>query len=219
MITIIQPVDKAAVIVFAHEGAVGDRHILFRIKRFQGPGLNTRCFIRQENWCGSIIVTMEDLRTLTPFSSKQYMLVLGTAVALPMDVENLSNLANLVLTYGSTLVIAEGLDILPIVAVALILVLLTARIVKRKRSVLKSFRARGTVNNKRSSGRLLKSQRSPVMKPCPSCAEQLPLSAIICRMCGYNFLAERPGRGQTLLPSPQAMTDEAPEQKLASAEL
>ena len=162
---------------------------------------------------------MEDLRTLTPFSSKQYMLVLGTAVALPMDVENLSNLANLVLTYGSTLVIAEGLDILPIIAVALILVLLTARIVKRKRSVLKSFRARGTVNNKRSSGRLLKSQRSPVMKPCPSCAEQLPLSAIICRTCGYNFLAERPGRGQTLLPSPQAMTDEAPEQKLASAEL
>ena len=125
MIIIIQPVDKAAVIVFAHEG--GRRsHILSRLKRFQGPGLNTRCFIRQENWCGSIIVTMEDLRTLTPFSSKQYMLVLGTAVALPMDVENISNLANLVLTYGSTLVIAEGLDILPIIAVALILVLLAA---------------------------------------------------------------------------------------------
>jgi hypothetical protein len=161
---------------------------------------------------------MEDLRTLTPFSSKQYMLVLGTAVALPMDVENLSNLANLVLTYGSTPVIAEGLDILPIIGVALILVLLTARIVKGKRKVLKSFRARGTVN-KRSSGRRFKSQRSPVLKPCPSCAAQLPLAAIICHTCGYNFLAERPGRGQTLLPSPQAMTNEAPEQKIASAEL
>jgi hypothetical protein len=34
-------------------------------------------------------------------------------------VENLSSLANLVLTYGGTLVIAEGLDILAITAVAL----------------------------------------------------------------------------------------------------
>ena len=131
-------------------------------------------------------------------------------------VRNLSYLANLVLTYASTLMIAEGSNILAITAAVLILVLLTARIVKRKRSVLKSFRARGTVNNKRSSGRLFKSQRSPVLKPCPSCAEQLPLAAIICHTCGYNFLAERPGRGQTLLPSPQAMTDEAPEQKIAS---
>jgi len=115
-------------------------------------------------------------------------------------VENLSNLANLVLTYGSTLMIAEGLDILPITAAALILVLLAARIVKRKRGVLKSFRARGSVTNKRASGRLFESNRSPALKPCPTCAEQLPLSAIICHACDYNFLAERPGRGQKLLP-------------------
>ena len=133
MTTIIQPVDKVAVIVFAHEGAVGDLTSCSGSNGSRPSGLNTRCSIPQENWCGSIIDTMEDLRTLTPFSSKQYMLVLGTAVALPMEVENLSNLANLVLTYGSMLVIAEGLDILPIVAVTLILVLLTARVVKRKR--------------------------------------------------------------------------------------
>lgn len=117
-------------------------------------------------------------------------------------VENLSNLANLVLTYGSALMIAEGLDILPITAVALILVLLAARIVKRKRGVLKSFRARRTVTNKRSSGRLFESQRGPALKACPNCAEQLPLSTIICRTCDYNFLAARPGRGQKLLPHP-----------------
>jgi len=134
-------------------------------------------------------------------------------------VENLSNLANLVLTYGSTLMIAEGLDILPITAAALILVLLAARIVKRKRGVLKSFRARGSVTNKRASGRLFESNRSPALKPCPTCAEQLPLSAIICHACDYNFLAERPGRGQKLLPSPQPMTHEVPEQKIASAKL
>jgi hypothetical protein len=138
----------------------------------------------------------------------------------PMDVENFSNLANRVLTHSSTLVIAEGLDILAITALALILVLLAARMVKRKRGVVKSFRARGTTaNNKRAAGRLFERQRSLALKPCPNCAEQLPLSAVICDTCEYNFLAERPGRGQTLLPSPQAMTDEALKQKIASAGL
>ena len=162
---------------------------------------------------------MEDLRTLTPFSSKQYMLVLGTAVALPIGRGKSFKLSESRIDVWQHARDRRRLGHTSYFAVALILVLLTGRIVKRKRSVFKSFRARGTVNNKRSSGRLLKSQRSRVMKPCPSCAEQLPLSAIICRTCGYNFLAERPGRGQTLLPSPQAMTAEAPEQKIASAEL
>src|SRR5262249_13948528 len=139
---------------------------------------------------------------------------------MPVDepiMENLSNLANLIWTYGSRLPIAEGMDKLLIVAVASILVLFTANIVRRKRSVLKSFRVRAT--KKHASGRLFKSQRRVVLKPCPSCVEKLPLSVIICDACGYNFLAERPGRGQALLPSPQPMNHEAPEQKIASAEL
>jgi hypothetical protein len=147
------------------------------------------------------------------------LLYIGQVVK-PMDeaiVENLSYLANLVLTYRSIVMIAEGLDILPITAAALILVLLAARIVKRKHgSFLKSSRARGTGTNKGPSGRLFKSQRSPALKPCPNCAEQLPLTAIICDTCDYNFLAERPGRGQKLLPPPQPMTHEVPEHKIVS---
>ena len=112
--------------------------------------------------------------------------------------ENLSNFANLVLTYSNSLMIAEGLDIFSITGVALILVLLAARIVKRKRGILKFFRARSTA----VSGRLFASQHAPALKPCPNCAEQLPPSAIICDICDYNFLAERPGRGQKLLTSP-----------------
>jgi len=135
-------------------------------------------------------------------------------------VENLSNLMNILSTYGSTLMIAEGLDILPITAVALILVLLTARIVKRKHGgFFRSFRTRRTGTNQRASGRLFNSHRGSTLKPCPNCAEQVPLSAIICDTCDYNFLAERPGRGQKLLPSPQPMTHEMPEQKIVSAEL
>jgi hypothetical protein len=112
-------------------------------------------------------------------------------------VENLSNLANLLLTDGRALMIAGGLEILPITAVALILVLLVTRIVKRKQ-----FRERGTGTHKRASGRLFARQHSPELKPCPNCTEQLPLSALICGTCDYNFLAARPGRGQKLLPSP-----------------
>ena len=149
------------------------------------------------------------------------LLYIGQAV-MPVDelmMENLSSLANLLWMYGTRLLIAERLDIYLIVAVSLILVLFTAKIMKRKRRVLKSFRARGTVTKKRAAGRLFKSQHRPVAKPCPSCAEKLPVSAIICHTCGYNFLAERPGRGQALLPSPQHGSHEAPEQKIMSAEL
>jgi hypothetical protein len=106
--------------------------------------------------------------------------------------ENLSNLINVTLTYGQTLMIASGLDLFSFAAGALILVLLAVRIVKRKRSVRKSF----GVRNSATSG------RSPTLKSCPNCAERLALSAIICEACDYNFLAERPGRGQKLLPSP-----------------
>jgi len=135
-------------------------------------------------------------------------------------VENLSNLANHVLTYGGALVMAEGLDpLFSMTLVALIFLLLAAQSVKRKRGVLKSSRGRGSVTNKRVSGRLFNRQRSPALKPCPNCAKQLPVTAIICGICDYNFLAERPGRGQKLLPSPQPPTDETPEQNILSTEL
>jgi hypothetical protein len=144
------------------------------------------------------------------------LLYIGQVVK-PVDkviLENLSNLANFVLTNGSTLLIAEGLDVLSVAALILIVVLL-ARIVKRKRDVRKSFRAGSTGTYKRASGRLFENHRTPALKQCPNCAEQLPLSVIICQMCDYNFLAERPGRGQKLLSAPQPMIREVPEQKIA----
>jgi hypothetical protein len=119
--------------------------------------------------------------------------------------ENLSYLANLGLTYVSTLVIAEDSNILFTIAVALLLVLLAARMVKRKHGGFpKSFRAWRTVINRQSSSRLFESRRGPALKACPNCAEQLPLSAIICNTCDYNFLAARPDRGQKLLPHPNS---------------
>jgi len=132
----------------------------------------------------------------------------------PMDgaiVQTLSNLVNLLLADGHALIMTSGLEILPFTAVALILVLLVAKLVKRK-----TFRTRRTGTHKRASGRLSKKQHSPELKPCPNCPEQLPLSAIMCGSCDYNFLAARPGRGQKMLPSPQPIIQEVPDQQIAS---
>jgi hypothetical protein len=117
-------------------------------------------------------------------------------------VGNFSTSINVMLTYGGTL-IAENPDVLPLSAV-LTLALLTAKMFRRKRSVSKSFQARDNFTPKRV-GSLFKSQRTPVLKPCPNCAEQLPLSAIMCDTCDYNFLAERPGRRQVLLQPPNPL--------------
>lgn len=153
-------------------------------------------------------------------SRKQYPLVLGTPLALHPHVMkamaetivgNFPTLTNVVLTYASNL-IAESLDVLSVSAVALTLAILAAKTLRRKRSFPKSGQAHDSFTGKRVTGRLFKSQRSPVLKQCPSCTKQLPLSAILCDICDYNFLAERPGRRQVLLQPPKALTHETPQQ-------
>ena len=114
--------------------------------------------------------------------------------------------------------LAEGLDILEISAIALILVFLIGRIAKRKQSGFsKSAPMRGTSTH--TAARFFESKRIPALKPCPNCAGQLPLSALICAVCDYNFLAARPGRGQKLLPPPEPTTHELTEQELVSARI
>ena len=131
--------------------------------------------------------------------------------------DNLLALANLVLTDGRTLMIPGNSDILHFAAMALILLLLTARMVKRKRGgFFKSSRARSASSINRAADRFFENKRMPAVKPCPNCAEQLPLSALVCDSCDYNFLAARPGRGQGLLPPPNPMTHEVSEQRIAA---
>ena len=128
---------------------------------------------------------------------------------------NLSTLVMVVLT--KTLMIAKGSDILHFSATALILVLLTVRIVKRKRGgFFKSSRARSASSINRAADRFFENKRMPAVKPYPNCAEQLPLSALVCDACDYNFLAERPGRGQQLLPPPDPTTHEVLEPRIAA---
>jgi hypothetical protein len=117
-------------------------------------------------------------------------------------VGNFPTAMNVVLTYAGTL-LAESLDVLSLSA-ALTLALLAAKAFREKRSASRSFQAHDNFTRKRI-GSLFKGQRTPVLKPCPSCAQQLPLSAIMCDICDYNFLAERPGRRQVLLQPPKPL--------------
>jgi hypothetical protein len=127
--------------------------------------------------------------------------------------ENFLTWAALALMDARTPMIA-GLDILHISAIALILIFLRLRMVNKKSgSPFKYFRAASATANHGASGRFLEIRRIPALKNCPNCAEQLPLSALMCDACDYNFLAAMPGRGQKLLPAPHQMS----EQRIASA--
>jgi hypothetical protein len=125
---------------------------------------------------------------------------------------NFSTLAKIIVTDGSTLVIAGGINILHFSAIALILVFLAVRIAKRK-----SFTARSDPMDNSTATRFFKRHPLSALKKCPNCAEQLPLSALICDACDYNFLSGMVGHGQKLLPSPERMIHERSDQSFASA--
>jgi hypothetical protein len=78
----------------------------------------------------------------------------------------------------------EGLNILHFFAIALIVTFLTARIASKKDRAI------------------FKRQHVATLKKCPKCAEQLPLPALVCDACDYNFLSRMVGRRHELLPSP-----------------
>ena len=44
------------------------------------------------------------------------------------------------------------------------------------------------------------------LKTCPKCAEQLPLSTLVCDTCDYNFLSRTVGHRHKLLPAPDVAT-------------
>jgi hypothetical protein len=130
--------------------------------------------------------------------------------------ENFSTFATFVLTDGSTIMIAESLDILYFSAIALILVFLTARIAKKKDgNFFKSSIAESTPRNNGTTGRIFERQHISALKNCPKCAEQLPLSTLICDACEYNFLSGMVGHRHKLLPSSEPLGHEASRQTFA----
>jgi hypothetical protein len=79
--------------------------------------------------------------------------------------------------------ITEGFDFFLFFGIALTLALLMARIARQKDS-------------------LFKGHRVPALKKCPKCAEELPISALLCKACDYNFLSRTVGHRHILLLPP-----------------
>ena len=116
---------------------------------------------------------------------------------------NFSSFAALVATNGGTLMIAEGSNILHLTAIALTLASLTARIASKKDgSYFKWFVAGALLGIIALPVAIMKRQRVALLalKKCPKCAEQLPLSTLVCHACDYNFLSRMVGHRRNLLP-------------------
>jgi Uncharacterised protein family UPF0547 len=113
-----------------------------------------------------------------------------------------------------------GLTLFHFFAIALIMVWLATMLARtRCKDLFKSLTARRDVATHCTPVRFFEARRSPALKTCPNCAEQLSLAALICDACDYNFLSARPGRGQKMLPSPDPMARQVSDPKFASAAL
>jgi len=128
----------------------------------------------------------------------------------------MSSLATFVGMDGNSAMIVEELDILHISGIALILALLTARTATGlERGFFKVFLIGRLFANDRDADRMFEKGHIQALKKCPNCSEQLPLSALICEPCDYNFLSGMVGHGHKLLPSPEPRVHEMPTQIFA----
>ena len=128
----------------------------------------------------------------------------------------LSSLTTLVGLDGSGAMIAEQSNILHLAAIVMILVLVAAkRMGVREGGFFKSLLAGSRCSNDRNPDRMFDQQRFSALKKCPGCSEELPLSAVMCEACDYNFLSGMVGHGHKLLPSPEPLVHELSKQSFA----
>jgi hypothetical protein len=112
----------------------------------------------------------------------------------------------------------DGINIYYFPAVALIVALLFTWGVKRNyRGFFKSFLASTGLKKSYASDRMFENLRVPAFKTCPNCEGQLPLSALLCGACDFNFLAGSLCRGNKMLPAPEAFDDHASRPETAAA--
>src|SRR6266487_3405461 len=100
-----------------------------------------------------------------------------------------SSIFTVVAAIGITMTV-EDLDIVHFSTIALTLGLLTARIASKKDGSFFKWFVAGAIFG------------IIALKTCPNCAEQLPLAALVCGTCDYNFLSMTVGYRHKLLPPP-----------------
>ena len=95
----------------------------------------------------------------------------------------------------SNLMLAENSDILHYILLVLIFALLTVRMTRKEGGQKKDFAILA-------------------FNKCPQCTVQLPLSALVCDDCDYNFLSSSILRHKLLPASEESMASAAPQQSL-----
>ncbi len=112
-------------------------------------------------------------------------------------------------------IIAEGSNFLHFSALAFIMVFFVVRVTKNICAApFVSTLVQCILSHNRIAGRMF--EKNPILevKSCPHCAEQVPLSTLICHACEYNFLSGTIGNGR-LLTSPEPLVHEMSEQSVA----
>ncbi|MSP39471.1 MAG: hypothetical protein EXR70_13370 [Deltaproteobacteria bacterium] len=111
----------------------------------------------------------------------------------------------------------ENLDIVNFFAPAIILMFLIAIAGDKKQvGVFKALVTGSAFSNEYAVDRMFEEQHLPSLKKCPNCAEQLPLSGVICEACDYNFLSGMVGNAKRLLAPSQTPIRMLPKQRAAS---
>lgn len=96
-----------------------------------------------------------------------------------------------------------NLDVIVYIAMAVVIALLIARTLRNQNA---NIFEKLTPKLFRKSQLRKKELAILAFKKCPQCADQLPLSALVCDGCDYNFLAGSILRHK-LLPAPEVSTD------------
>jgi len=112
---------------------------------------------------------------------------------------------------------AEGLNMIYL-GIALIAVAIVARRLK-KLDIARRFHGLlpGALKKEPPADRMFEKLRVPANKKCPSCAHELPLSALLCDGCDFNFLAGSVIRSARMLPAPEPMNEAESKRHVASA--
>ena len=109
----------------------------------------------------------------------------------------------LMLEHETTGISVDGLSIFRLLTIALTLAFLTAGIAHNKGgSFLRWFLAGALVGIIALPIAIFKREKvvGPGQKQCPKCAGQLPMQAVVCDGCDYNFLSMRAGNRNKPMP-------------------
>ena len=110
----------------------------------------------------------------------------------------------------------EDYGLIQVAGIALIVALLVGRMSSRRASSF--FKPRMSKVRKAIPTHLFKKKQAALSatKKCPNCTDSLPISALVCEACEYNFLSGTVGFRSKMLPPPDATpAPEEPKQRLA----